>query len=64
LAYAIEIRVVELARQVVAGATVADREIFAAEERGGICERIGSETAGDTGERAWRRLFVQDAVRV
>jgi hypothetical protein len=64
LADAIEIGVVELARQVVARAAVANREIFAAEERSGVGERIGGETAGDAGKRARRGFLVQNAVGV
>ena len=64
LADTIEIGVVELARQVVPGAAVADGEIFAAEDRCGVCVGAWDETAGDAGQRARRGLLVQNAVRV
>src|SRR5260370_344853 len=64
LAYTIEIRVVELARQVVSGDAVTDGKIFAAKERSGVCEGICSQTTGDGGKRAGRGLLVQNAVGV
>src|ERR1700694_303708 len=49
LPHAVEIRVVELASEIVASTAAADGEIFAAENRGGVCEGIGSETRGYVG---------------
>jgi len=59
LADAVEIAVVVLAREVVAGFAVADGEVFPAEERGRIGVGIGCESGGDARERAGSRLLVE-----
>jgi hypothetical protein len=64
LADTVEIRVVELARQVVAGYSVADGEVFPAEKRGGMSVGIRGEAAGDGGKRAGSGFLVQIAVGV
>ncbi len=64
LADAVEIRVIELAWQVVAGFSVADGQIFPAEKRGGIRVGIRGEAGSDARERSRRGLFVEHAVRV
>ena len=64
LADAIEIRVIELARQVVAGFSVADSEVFPAEKCRGIRVGVGREASGDTRERAGSRFLVEHAIRV
>ena len=64
LADAVEIRVVVLARQIVAGFSVADGQVFPAEERGGIGVGACCEAAGDARQSSRRRFFVQHAVRV
>jgi hypothetical protein len=64
LADAIEIGVVELAREVDAGFAVAEGQIFAAEERGGVGVGIVGEAAGDVRERAGSGFFVEIAVGV
>ena len=64
LADAIEIRVVILARQIVADFAVADGEILAAEDGGGISVGVRREAAGDAGEGAGRGFFVEHAIRV
>ena len=43
MAYAIEIRVIELPRQIVARAAIADRQIFAAENGCRVCIRVRSK---------------------
>ena len=62
LADAVEIRVVVLAREVVAGFAVTYGEILAAEKRGGIRVSVGGEPRGHAGQRAGRGLFVENAV--
>ena len=64
LADAIEIRVVELARKVVAGFSVADSEVFPAEKCRGIRVGVGRKASGDTRERAWSCFLVEHAIRV
>ena len=64
MAHAIEIRVVVLARQVIAGFAVADGEILAAKDGRGVSVGACGEAAGDAGERTGRRFFVENAVRV
>ena len=64
LADAIEIGVVELARQIVARFSVADGQIFPAEECCGIRVSVGRETGGNAGERAGSGLFIEDTVGV
>ncbi len=64
LADAVEIGVVVLARQVVAGFSVADGEVFPAEERGRIGVGVGRESGGDARERAGSGFFVEHAVGV
>ncbi len=64
LADAIEIRVVELARQIVARFSVADGQVFSAKEGRGICVGIRSEATGDGGKSSWRSFFVENAVGI
>src|SRR5258708_30440554 len=64
LADAIEIRVVELARQVVAGFAVADGQVLPAKKCGGVRVGIGCETGGDAEERSRCRFLVEHAVGV
>src|SRR5689334_2425266 len=61
---AIEIRVVELPREIVAGFAVADGEVFAAEKRGGIGVGVCGKATGHARESAWRGFFVEDAAGV
>jgi hypothetical protein len=64
LADAIEIGVVILAWEVVAGAAVAYREVFPAENRGGSSIRILRQAGGNAAQRARRSFFVEHAVGV
>ncbi len=64
LADAIEIGVVILARKIVAGAAVADGQVFPAEKRGGVGVGIVGEAAGDAAERSGRDFFVENSVGV
>jgi len=64
LADAIEIAVVILAWEVVAGAAVADGQIFPAENGGGGAVGILRQSGGDAGERAGGGFLVEHAARV
>src|SRR6266850_50182 len=64
LADTIKIRVVELARQIVARFSVADGQVFPAEERRGIPVGIRRKAAGNRGKSSWRGFFIEDTVGV
>ena len=61
---AVEIRVIELAGEIVAGFSVADSEVFPAEKCRGIRVRVGREAGRDARERAGSGLLVEHAIRV